>query len=266
MEIGQQPMMQSQEISKLEKSLSLIIMISSKELKLLLRNSIDSEIIDKNYSYYSEEIEIEEILTQLKIKLKEFNLINVVKVILILNNKLSVLVPNDFFKEDNCLDYLKFNSRLIKNDVASSDYIEELKAYNVYIAYGNITNYLIEKFGSFEYFHYNTVLLKKLYFELSTDKKIIIYVNINKSYLNIIVFKGKKLYYSNTFNYKSKDDILYFLLFVMEQNKLVNNKTKIKLIGEKEDINQHYTYLSKFVKNIEIKNSGYAIENIVIWE
>ncbi len=264
MEIGQQPMMQSQEISKLEKSLTLIIMISSKELKLLLRNSIDSEIIDKNYSYYSEEIEIEEILTQLKIKLKEFNLINVVKVILILNNKLSVLVPNDFFKEDNCLDYLKFNSRLIKNDVASSDYIEELKAYNVYIAYGNITNYLIEKFGSFEYFHYNTVLLKKLYFELSTDKKIIIYVNINKSYLNIIVFKGKKLYYSNTFNYKSKDDILYFLLFVMEQNKLVNNKTKIKLIGEKEDINQHYTYLSKFVKNIEIKNSGYAIENIVI--
>ena len=52
MEIGQQPMMQSQEISKLEKSLSLIILISSKELKLLLRNSIDSEIIDQNYTYY----------------------------------------------------------------------------------------------------------------------------------------------------------------------------------------------------------------------
>jgi len=58
MEIGQQPMMQSQEISKLEKSLSLIILISSKELKLLLRNSIDSEIIDQSYTYYSEDIEI----------------------------------------------------------------------------------------------------------------------------------------------------------------------------------------------------------------
>jgi hypothetical protein len=264
MEIGQQPMMQSQEISKLEKSLSLIILISSKELKLLLRNSIDSEIIDQNYTYYSEEIEIEKILTELKIKLKEFDLINVGKVTLILNNKLSVLVPNDFFQEENCLDYLKFNSRLIKNDTASSDYIEELKTHNVYIAYGNITNYLIEKFGSFEYFHYNTVLLKKIHHELFTDKKIIIYVNINKSYLNIIVFKGRELNYSNSFNYKSKDDILYFLLFVMEQNKLVNNKTKIKLIGEKEDTNHHYTYLSKFVKNIEIKNSGYAIENIVI--
>ena len=263
MEIGLQHMTQSQEINKLEKSLSLIIMISSKELKLLLRNSIDSKIIDQNYSFYAEEIEIDKILSELKNKLKEFNLLNVVKVTLVLNNKLSVLVPNDFFQEDNCLDYLKFNSRLIKNDTASSDYIEELKTHNVYIAYGNITNYLIEKFGSFEYFHYNTVLLKKIHFELSTNKKIIIYVNINKSYLNIIVFKGRELNYSNTFDYKSKEDILYFVLFVMEQNKLVNNKTKIKLIGKEKIINQHYAYLLKFIKNIEIKNSGYLIENIV---
>ena len=266
MEIGLQHMMQSQEINKLEKSLSLIIMISSKELKLLLRNSIDSKIIDQNYSYYAEEIEIDKILSELKKKLKEFNLLNVVKVTLVLNNKLSVLVPNDFFQEDNCLDYLKFNSRLIKNDTASSDYIEELKTHNVYIAYGNITNYLIEKFGSFEYFHYSTVLLKKIHFELSTNKKIIIYVNINKSYLNIIVFKGRELNYSNTFDYESKEDILYFVLFVIEQNKLVNNKTKIKLIGEEKIINQHYAYLLKFIKNIEIKNSGYLIENIVKWE
>ena len=263
MEIGLQHMTQSQEINKLEKSLSLIIMISSKELKLLLRNSIDSKIIDQNYSYYAEEIEIDKILSELKNKLKEFNLLNVVKVTLVLNNKLSVLVPNDFFQEDNCLDYLKFNSRLIKNDTASSDYIEELKTHNVYIAYGNITNYLIEKFGSFEYFHYSTFLLKKIHFELSTNKKIIIYVNINKSYLNIIVFKGRELNYSNTFDYKSKEDILYFVLFVIEQNKLVNNKTKIKLIGEEKIINQHYAYLLKFIKNIEIKNSGYLIENIV---
>ena len=238
-------------------------MISSKELKLLLRNSIDSKIIDQNYSFYAEEIEIDKILSELKNKLKEFNLLNVVKVTLVLNNKLSVLVPNDFFQEDNCLDYLKFNSRLIKNDTASSDYIEELKTHNVYIAYGNITNYLIEKFGSFEYFHYSTFLLKKIHFELSTNKKIIIYVNINKSYLNIIVFKGRELNYSNTFDYKSKEDILYFVLFVIEQNKLVNNKTKIKLIGEEKIINQHYAYLLKFIKNIEIKNSGYLIENIV---
>jgi hypothetical protein len=264
MEIGQQPMMQSQEINKLEKSLSLLIMISSKELRVTLINSIDFKIIDKSNSVYSEEINIVEILSELKNKLNKFNLSNVVKVTLVLNNKLSVLIPNDLYEENNCLDYLKFNSRLITNDTASSDYVEELDTHNIYIAYGNITNYLIEKFGSFEYFHYSTVLLKKLYSETLNDEKLRFYVNINKSYLNIIIFDGRKLDYINTFEYETKEDILYFILFVMEQNKMVNDETKINLIVKKEFIEENYSYLSKFIKNIDIKNIEFTIENIVI--
>ncbi|MDA9318831.1 DUF3822 family protein [Flavobacteriaceae bacterium] len=264
MGIGQQPMMQSQEINKLEKSLSLIIIISSKELKVLLRNSVDSKFINQSNSVFPDKININEILSELKNILNEFNLLNIIKVTLILNNKLSVLVPKDFFNEENCLDYLKFNSRLLKNDTASFDYIEEFEAHNVFITYGNVTNYLIEKFGSFEFFHYSTVLLKKLYSDTPKDKIARIYVNINKSYLNIIVFKGKELNYYNTFDYETKDDILYFILFVIEQNKLINNETKMKLIGEEKIIKNYYDYLSKFIKNLEMKNTEYDIENIVI--
>ena len=264
MGIGQQPMMQSQEINKLEKSLSLIIIISSKELKVLLRNSVDSKFINQSNSVFPDKININEILSELKNILNEFNLLNIIKVTLILNNKLSVLVPKDFFNEENCLDYLKFNSRLLKNDTASFDYIEEFEAHNVFITYGNVTNYLIEKFGSFEFFHYSTVLLKKLYSDTPKDKIARIYVNINKSYLNIIVFRGKELNYYNTFDYETKDDILYFILFVIEQNKLINNETKMKLIGEEKIIKNYYDYLSKFIKNLEMKNTEYDIENIVI--
>ena len=264
MGIGQQPMMQSQEINKLEKSLSLIIIISSKELKVLLRNSVDSKFINQSNSVFPDKININEILSELKNILNEFNLLNIIKVTLILNNKLSVLVPKDFFNEENCLDYLKFNSRLLKNDTASFDYIEEFEAHNVFITYGNVTNYLIEKFGSFEFFHYSTVLLKKLYSDTPKDKIARIYVNINKSYLNIIVFKGKELNYYNTFDYETKDDILYFILFVIEQNKLINNETKMKLIGEEKIIKNYYDYLLKFIKNLEMKNTEYDIENIVI--
>tara|TARA_B100000767_G_scaffold92143_1_gene88578 strand:+ start:140 stop:910 length:771 start_codon:yes stop_codon:yes gene_type:complete len=256
--------MQSQEINKLEKSLSLIIIISSKELKVLLRNSVDSKFINQSNSVFPDKININEILSELKNILNEFNLLNIIKVTLILNNKLSVLVPKDLFNEENCLDYLKFNSRLLKNDTASFDYIEEFEAHNVFITYGNVTNYLIEKFGSFEFFHYSTVLLKKLYSDTPKDKIARIYVNINKSYLNIIVFKGKELNYYNTFDYETKDDILYFILFVIEQNKLINNETKMKLIGEEKIIKNYYDYLSKFIKNLEMKNTEYDIENIVI--
>jgi len=233
-------------------------------LKVLLRNSVDSKFINQSNSVFPDKININEILSELKNILNEFNLLNIIKVTLILNNKLSVLVPKDFFNEENCLDYLKFNSRLLKNDTASFDYIEEFEAHNVFITYGNVTNYLIEKFGSFEFFHYSTVLLKKLYSDTPKDKIARIYVNINKSYLNIIVFKGKELNYYNTFDYETKDDILYFILFVIEQNKLINNETKMKLIGEEKIIKNYYDYLSKFIKNLEMKNTEYDIENIVI--
>ena len=38
----------------------------------------------------------------------------------------------------------------------------------------------------------------------------------------------------------------------------------MKLIGDEKIINQHYSYLLKFIKNIDLKESGYTIENIVI--
>ena len=50
----------------------------------------------------------------------------------------------------------------------------------------------------------------------------------------------------------------------MEQNKMVNDETKINLIVKKEFIEENYSYLSKFIKNIDIKNIEFTIENIVI--
>mgnify|MGYP001955946502 FL=1 len=72
--------------------------------------------------------------------------------------------------------------------------------------------------------------------------------------------------YFNTFEYETKDDILYFILFVIEQNKLINDETKINLIVKKELHKENYSYLTKFIKNTGIKNIEFTVENIVIWE
>jgi hypothetical protein len=54
----------------------------------------------------------------------------------------------------------------------------------------------------------------------------------------------------NNFEIKEKEDIIYFLLLSIEQNKIDNNKTKISLHGIiKKDT---YLLLEKFINNIEI--------------
>jgi hypothetical protein len=264
MEIGQQPMMQSQENKILNKSSTLIISVSLQELNIYLLSSTDNELKKSLNTQFSGKQQYDILLDNLKKSLLDFDIKNVLDVKLIVNNKLSVLVPDEIFNKKLSIEYLKFNSEIFSNDTSEVDDLSELNAKNIYVPYININNYLIDTFGSFEFYHYSSLFIKKVYKKIDCENCISFYASVRHNLLNLVIFKGRKLYYSNTFEYQTKEDLLYFLLFVMEQNKLVNNKTKIKLIGEKEDTNHHYTYLSKFVKNIEIKNSGYAIENIVI--
>ena len=166
-------------------------------------------------------------------------------------NKLSALVPKNLFDENLSLDYLKFNSKLLKNDYAANDLIEEIGAVNVFIPFVNVNNYLIEKFGSFNYYHYSTILIKKL-LKYNTDKDISVYANIQSNDFQILIFKNRSLQYYNNFEFKEKEDILYFTLFVMEQNKIDNIKTKLILLGDIKEKSDTYLLLSKFIKNIDI--------------
>ena len=251
MEIGQQPMMQSLE-TKIEPSTNLLIKLGSNIIDLILSDSTGI-IIQYVHKEFSEKISPEKLLKKLNLIINEseINISCVIEVRLIVFNKLSTLVPKNLFDENLSLDYLKFNSKLLKNDYAAFDLIEEIGAVNVFLPLVNVNNYLIEKFGSFNYYHYSTILIKKL-LKYNTNKDTSLYANIQLNNFQILIFKNKSLQYYNNFEFKEKEDILYFTLFIMEQNKIDNIKTKLLLLGNINEESDTYLLLSKFIKNIDI--------------
>ena len=251
MEIGQQPMMQSPE-TKIEPSTNLLIKLGYNNIDLMLSDSTGN-LIQYIYKEFSEKFSPKKLLKKLDLLINEskINISNVITVKLIVFNKLSALVPKNLFDENLSLDYLKFNSKLLKNDYAANDLIEEIGAVNVFIPFVNVNNYLIEKFGSFNYYHYSTILIKKL-LKYNTDKDKSVYANIQSNDFQILIFKNRSLQYYNNFEFKEKEDILYFTLFVMEQNKIDNIKTKLVLLGDIKEKSDTYLLLSKFIKNIDI--------------
>ena len=251
MEIGQQPMMQSLE-TKIEPSTNLIIKLGSNIIDLIFSDSTGN-IVEYVQKEFKEKLSPKKLLKKLDeiINESEINISCVISVKLIVFNKLSTLVPKNLFDEKLSLEYLKFNSKLLKNDFAANDLIEEIGAVNVFLPFVNVNNYLIEKFGSFHYYHYSTILIKKL-LKYNTYKDSSIYANVQLNYLQILIFKNKKLQYYNNFEFKEKEDILYFTLFVMEQNKINNTKTKLLLLGDINDKSDTFKLLSKFIKNIDI--------------
>ncbi|MDA1019527.1 MAG: DUF3822 family protein [Bacteroidetes bacterium] len=256
MAIGLQPMTQSQEI-RIEPSTKLSIKISLYGFDLVLRNDLDNSINDYQKLYFNKKVIAENLVTELDsfLNKSKIDFSNVINVKLIISNKLSCLVPKELFDEELSLDYLKFSSKLIKNDFASNDFIEELDIHNVYLPFVNVNNYLIERFGSFEYYHYSTMLLKKTLKKTISNSKTMLFANIDQESFQLIIFKNKKLLYYNNFEYQTKEDILYFLLFAIEQNKEIKSETKLNLTGFFSEKDKIFSYLSKFIKNIIIDQS-----------
>tara|TARA_B100000768_G_scaffold179277_1_gene196637 strand:+ start:2165 stop:2971 length:807 start_codon:yes stop_codon:yes gene_type:complete len=243
--------MQSLE-TKIEPSTNLLIKLGYNIIDLILSDSTGI-VIQYVQKEFSEKLSPEKLLKKLDLIINEsvINISSVIGVKLIVLNKLSTLVPRNLFDENLSLDYLKFNSKLLKNDYAAYDLIEEIGAVNVFLPFVNVNNYLIEQFGSFNYYHYSTILIKKL-LKYSTNKDTSVYVNIQLNDFQILIFKNKNLQYYNNFEFKEKEDILYFTLFVMEQNKIDNIKTKLLLLGNINEESDTYLLLSKFIKNIDI--------------
>ena len=252
MVIGQQPMMQSQEI-KIHPSTLLTIKLSSFNATLVLSNSVDDSIVQYFHYNFDKKIAPENLSEKLNtiINESEIDQSNIIDVKLIICNKLSSLVPNNLFEKKLSLEYLKFNSKLLENDFAAHDFIEEIDAVNVYLPYMNVNNYIIDNFGSFNFYHYSTLLIKKL-IKYNKEKESCLYVNLQEESFQVLIIKKNKLLYYNNFDFKKKEDILYFLLFVIEQNKIDSNKSKLYLIGKIDLKSDAYLLISKFISNVEI--------------
>ena len=145
MEIGQQPMMQSQENKILNKSSTLIISVSLQELNIYLLSSTDNELKKSLNTQFSGNNSTDILLDNLKESLLDFDIKNVLDVKLIVNNKLSVLVPDEIFNKKLSIEYLKFNSEIFSNDTSEVDDLSELNAKNIYVPYININNAIYQK-------------------------------------------------------------------------------------------------------------------------
>ena len=87
---------------------------------------------------------------------------NVVEPKFIFDNNYYIFVPDSLYIKGKEKTFLKFNVGLESDDYVTTDSIEKLNIYNIYLPYVNINNYLIEKFKKLEFYHYNTVLINKI--------------------------------------------------------------------------------------------------------
>lgn len=177
------------------------------------------------------------------------------------NNHLQTIVPNEFFDEASLGDFLQYTIKVYPTDYFSSDELPVVQAHNIYVPFVAFNNYLLEKYGSFIYKHIYTPLIEYAQKQSIADKiKIWLYKIEHQSVL--IVFKEGKLEFFNTYEIFSKEDLLYYTLFVAEQLHISLAENEINLIGDFEKNTDYISLLEKYIHKLQIVETALLAKKI----
>ena len=174
-------------------------------------------------------------------------------------NNLNTLVPNEYFKKDALKSYLKYSIKTIATDLITFDELDFMNSKNVYVPYVNINNFLFQNFGEFEYKHYSSVLLEKLFSIASNDN--CCYIHVSKSTFDIVIIKNSNLQFFNIFEYKTKEDFMYYVLFTLEQLDLSTEETLVSILGDMEEDSDLFRLMYTYIRNIDFLSSKNAVFN-----
>jgi len=172
-------------------------------------------------------------------------------------NELSTVVPKSLYDERQKVDYLKFNAKILKTDYITHDEISINNSVNVYIPYVNINNYIFDTFGEFVYKHSSTLLIETILGQDQASDKSKIFINVNKMTLEVLVVHNGKLQLFNNFEFHSKEDFIYYVLFVFEQLQLDVESTPVILSGLIDKDDELFNILYTYVRHVSIVESNY---------
>jgi hypothetical protein len=232
----------------------LSIQISLNGLSFCVLDSISNTIIKQESTTFSEELIPFQVLKKLKEVLEnnEIDKMSFSDVTIIHRNTLFSLIPKALFDEKEVANYLKFNTKILANDLIAWDEILNFDIINVYVPFVNINNYIYGLYGEFVFQHNGTVLIQSLLNNFDGGKEPVCYVHVLEQQLDIIVIANKKLLFYNSFNFSTKEDFIYYVLFVIEQLKLDVETIKLKLFGNIEEDDQLFNVCFKYVRNVSV--------------
>lgn len=174
------------------------------------------------------------------------------EVIVLHDNNWNSFVPKALFNEELLSSYLQFNTKVFETDFFTFDTLSNYEINNVFVPFSNINNYLLDQFESFNYHQVNSILVEKL---LAISKNIdekLVFVHFGNSKFEIIIVQNQKLLFFNSFEFQTKEDFIYYLLFTAEQLNLNPENFKLQLLGEISKESAFFEIAFKYIRNISL--------------
>ena len=161
----------------------------------------------------------------------------------------STLVPVPLYEADTAEQHLHLSHRKQQGEVLHTDEILQLEARNIFAIPADCSEIISNWFRHAEIHHTSTALIEYLLTTNRNRNDEIMTVNVHRTYLEIIVIKGRVLLLYNCFNYETPEEFVYYLLFVCEQLHLNPDHVVVQFAGEIEKSDSLFQLTSRYVRN-----------------
>jgi hypothetical protein len=171
------------------------------------------------------------------------------------------LVPTELYDEKQASSYIHFTQSLQPGSAVFSDQLKNLQAGNVYAIPSVIKEYLNQVYPGHHLKHYLTILVESLLvinMREPSDTKI--FVNVSAQTFDLIILRKGKLLFCNTFEFRSAEDFLYFVLFTFGQLQIDPAGAAVTLIGDILRPSAIYDLLLKYIREVSFISRSKAWE------
>ena len=162
----------------------------------------------------------------------------------------NTLIPKEIYNKNNEKEILQFNTNIYKKIFA-----DELVLQDTIIVY-TIPNEIITLtkvlFPTANYIAQEKILIDLFYNKQENTE--CVYLSIYSQQVIITIFNGKKLIFNNTFDFKTSEDLLYYVLFSLEQLQLSRENVKVVLLGLIKNNDLNYKLLYEYIRNLTFIN------------
>ena len=166
------------------------------------------------------------------------------------------LIPTELFIKEKAKEILKLDCKV--HDIIKSDNILSIKATLIYTIPKEIDNLVNTIFTNAAQKSQQSIILDKYNsFDNSNEHA---YLNLSNDRLDITLFKNNKLIFNNSFDFVTKEDILYYTLFTFEQLKINNEKVLTSLYGEIKKGDKYHQLLYEYIRNIKFGSNSCKIK------
>jgi hypothetical protein len=172
---------------------------------------------------------------------------------IIIDNQSFTLIPNDLFKKEYTNRYLQLakGQQLTDSEEVHTRTHEDLGIVNVYSSNRDLYNWLSDTYPLVDmYFNHKTSQM--IEFGVITSKAQTAFLHFGNHHFTMVITANGNLKFCNRFAYKTSQDLVYYVLFTLNELEIEPDEIILRLNGNISEQSEDFELIAQYLPNIKI--------------